>query len=66
MGFSLERGATPPLMPRGKDGHGLPRFYAQKRRFLPLCPDFVVELRSSSDHPATYSQISEYLDNDAR
>jgi Uma2 family endonuclease len=28
----------------------------QKRKFLPLCPDFVIELRSSSDPLATLSR----------
>ncbi len=39
----------------------------QKRRFLPLCPDFVVELRSPSDLLATIeAKMQEYIENDAR
>lgn len=39
----------------------------QKRRFLPLCPDFVVELRSPAD-PLTdlLAKMEEYRDNGAR
>ncbi len=36
----------------------------QKKRFLPLCPDFVVELRSPSDRLQTLQDtMQEYLDN---
>lgn len=39
----------------------------QKKRFLPLCPDFVVELRSPSDHLQTPpDKMQEYLDNGAQ
>ena len=39
----------------------------QKQRFLPLCPDFVVELRSPSDPSAvTEAKMREYLENGAR
>ena len=39
----------------------------QKRKFLPLCPDFVVELRSPSDSLAdTQDKMAEYRDNGAR
>ncbi len=39
----------------------------QKQRFLPLCPDFVIELRSTSD-PLTplEAKMREYLENGAR
>jgi Uma2 family endonuclease len=38
-----------------------------KKRFLPLCPDFVVELRSPSDALGTLqAKMQEYLDNGAR
>ncbi|NOT53080.1 MAG: Uma2 family endonuclease [Deltaproteobacteria bacterium] len=38
----------------------------QKKRFLPLCPDFVIELRSPSDHLATLrDKMQEYIDNGA-
>lgn len=39
----------------------------QKQRFLPLCPDFVVELRSPSDPvPTIEAKMREYLENGAR
>ena len=39
----------------------------QRERFLPLCPDFVVELRSPSDSlAATRAKLAEYLANGAR
>lgn len=39
----------------------------QKKKFLPLCPDFVVELRSPSDHLETLQdKMQEYLDNGAQ
>lgn len=39
----------------------------QKQRFLPLCPDFVVELRSPSDSlSATQDKMGEYLSSGAR
>ncbi len=39
----------------------------QKQRFLPLCPDFVIELRSPSDSLAgTQEKMAEYRDNGAR
>lgn len=39
----------------------------QKQRFLPLCPDFVVELRSPSDNlGAIQAKMDEYLANGAR
>ena len=38
----------------------------QRQRFLPLCPDFVVELRSPSDPLAVIeSKMGEYLENGA-
>jgi len=39
----------------------------QKQRFLPMCPDFVIELRSPSD-PLTplETKMREYLENGAR
>ena len=37
----------------------------EKQRFLPLCPDFAVELLSPSDNLAkTQAKMQEYLDND--
>lgn len=39
----------------------------QKRRFLPLCPDFVVELRSPTDPLSTVeAKMREYAENGAR
>lgn len=39
----------------------------QKQKFLPLCPDFVVELRSPSDPLATVeAKMREYVENGAR
>jgi Uma2 family endonuclease len=39
----------------------------QRRRFLPLCPDFVVELRSPSDRLETArAKLDEYMANGAR
>jgi Uma2 family endonuclease len=39
----------------------------QKRGFLPLCPDFVIELRSPSDNFADLqAKMEEYLENGAR
>jgi Uma2 family endonuclease len=39
----------------------------QKRKFLPLCPDFVVELRSPSDRLARLqAKMREWIDNGAK
>ena len=39
----------------------------QRERFAPLCPDFVVELRSKSDSLKTLQEkMQEYIDNGAR
>ena len=39
----------------------------EKQKFLPLCPDFVIELRSPSDTPgALQEKMQEYLDNGLR
>ena len=39
----------------------------QKQRFLPLCPDFVIELRSPSDPLAPVeAKMREYVENGAR
>lgn len=39
----------------------------QKQQFLPLCPDFAVELRSPSDSlAALQTKMQEYLENGAR
>jgi Uma2 family endonuclease len=39
----------------------------QKKRFLPLCPDFVIELSSPSDHlKMLQDKMQEYIDNGAQ
>lgn len=39
----------------------------QRRKFLPLCPDFAIELRSSTDRLGDVQEkMREYLDNGAR
>lgn len=39
----------------------------QRERFLPLCPDFVIELRSPSDSlPVLREKMEEYVENGAR
>ncbi|MGK7895752.1 MAG: Uma2 family endonuclease [Xenococcus sp. (in: cyanobacteria)] len=39
----------------------------QQEKFLPLCPDFVIELRSPSDNLKTLQEkMQEYLDNGTR
>lgn len=39
----------------------------QKEKFLPLCPDFVIELRSPSDRlPDLQAKMEEYIDNGAQ
>jgi Uma2 family endonuclease len=39
----------------------------QKQKFLPLCPDFAIELRSPTDHlQAVLDKMQEYLDNGAQ
>jgi len=39
----------------------------QRKRFLPLCPDFVVELRSPTDSlPLLQGKMREYMENGAR
>jgi Uma2 family endonuclease len=67
-GFKLPNGAT-----RSPDAAwvrrsrlaGLTR--EQKQKFLPLCPDFVIELRSPTDNlQAVLVKMQEYLDNGAQ
>jgi Uma2 family endonuclease len=39
----------------------------QRQKFIPLCPDFVLELRSPTDNLATVqAKMQEYLDNGAQ
>ena len=67
-GFKLPNGAN-----RSPDASWVKRdrWFAltpeQRKKFLPLCPDFVVELRSPSDAlKETQEKMQEYIDNGAR
>ena len=67
-GFELPNGAT-----RNPDAAWIPfekwnLLPAQKRRkFAPLCPDFVLELRSETDRlPALLDKMKEYVANGAK
>ena len=45
----------------------MPNFYTDPARFLPMAPDFAVELRSGSDRLNTVQQkMQEYIDNGVR
>ncbi len=64
-GFLLPNGAT-----RSPDAAWIsePRWQAlspeQRRGFVPLCPDFAIELRSASDQVSTLqAKLCEYLEN---
>jgi Uma2 family endonuclease len=66
-GFNLPNGAT-----RAPDAAWVRRSRLatlttdQKQKFLPLCPDFVVEIRSPSDRLSiAQAKMQEYLDNGA-
>jgi Uma2 family endonuclease len=67
-GFKLPNGATrsPDAAWVGRSRlAGLTR--EQKQKFLPLCPDFVIELRSPTDNlQAGLDKMQEYLDNGAQ
>ena len=67
-GFLLPNGATRSPDAAWVRGERLrPLTAAQRERFLPLCPDFVIELRSPSDSlAATEAKLAEYLANGAR
>ena len=67
-GFTLPNGAT-----RSPDASWVRQerlaqlTAAEKQKFLPLCPDFVVELRSPSDRVADLKdKMQEYIDNGAQ
>lgn len=67
-GFDLPNGAT-----RSPDASWVERSRLemltteQKKKFLPLCPDFVIELRSPSDRLDDLKEkMQEYIDNGAR
>lgn len=67
-GFTLPNGAT-----RAPDAAWVERSRLteitedQKEKFLPLCPDFVIELRSPTDSlSVVQAKMQEYIDNGAR
>jgi Uma2 family endonuclease len=67
-GFKLPNGAT-----RSPDAAWVRRTRLavltreEKQKFLPLCPDFVIELRSPTDNlQAAQDKMQEYLDNGAQ
>jgi Uma2 family endonuclease len=67
-GFRLPNGAT-----RSPDAAWVltsrlkPFSIAEKEKFLPLCPDFVIELKSSTDRIADLkNKLEEYVENGAR
>jgi len=66
-GFTLPNGATRSPDAAWVRAERLRALTAEQReRFLPLCPDFVLELRSSSDSlAATQAKMEEYLANGA-
>jgi Uma2 family endonuclease len=68
IGFKLPNGAT-----RSPDAAWVRRSRLtgltkeQKQKFLPLCPDFAIELRSPTDNlRAVLDKMQEYLDNGAQ
>ncbi len=67
-GFDLPNGATrSPDAAWVKRSRLVPLPSEEKRRFLPLCPDFVIELRSPSDPLSTVQdKMEEYLINGAQ
>jgi Uma2 family endonuclease len=66
-GFILPNGATRAPDAAWVRKTRLQRLTAeQKERFLPLCPDFVIEIRSPSDSlAATQAKMEEYIANGA-
>ena len=67
-GFKLPNGAD-----RSPDGSWVRKSrlaaltHEQKLKFLPLCPDFVIELLSPTDAlPVTQAKMSEYIENGAQ
>ncbi len=67
-GFKLPNGAN-----RSPDASWIPieKWHAlnfqEQQKFLPLCPDFVIELRSPSDSlKSLQDKMKEYLDNGTR
>lgn len=66
-GFTLPSGADRSPDAAWVKRERLAQFTAeQKRKFLPLCPDFVIELRSPSDKlEDVQSKMEEYMENGA-
>lgn len=67
-GFVLPNGATrSPDLAWVRRGRLAGLTAEQKQRFLPLCPDFVAELRSPTDPlPMVEAKMREYAENGAR
>lgn len=67
-GFVLPNGATYAPDAAWTSNKRLAKFTEkEKKKFLPLCPDFVIELRSSSDNlKELQAKMKEYLENGAR
>jgi Uma2 family endonuclease len=67
-GFLLPNGAVRSPDAAWVDRERLRRLTPEeKQRFLPLCPDFVIELRSPSDRPEDLrAKMAEYIANGAR
>lgn len=67
-GFDLPNGATrSPDVAWVKRSRLAALTPVEKRRFIPLCPDFVIELRSPSDPLSTVQEkMEEYLANGAQ
>ena len=68
MGYTLPNGAV-----RAPDASWIPRSRRTEltpddlNRFIPLCPDFVLELRSNTDRLSVLqAKMQEYMDNGAR
>lgn len=67
-GFKLPNGATVSPDASWVRNERLEKFTAkQLERFLPLCPDFIIELRSSSDNlKDLQTKMVEYIENGAQ
>lgn len=67
-GFILENGAVYAPDSSWTDKKRLEKFSAEElKKFLPLCPDFVLELRSASDNlKELQAKMEEYIENGAR
>ena len=67
-GFTLPSGATrSPDVAWVKRSRLVTLTPEQKKKFIPLCPDFVLELRSASDRVSNLQdKMQEYIDNGAQ